>query len=100
MNRATALLESQFTEDSFKKSTADAFQELMLSMLPQDKDEQMKKILEYIEPIVKQLSPTWGDKIVEILKQLDASALLSLAKNNEELKETVKQKEAKLKLKG
>lgn len=96
MNRAAGMLDGQTPEESSKKSPADAFQALipMLSMLPQDK--QKEKILEYIEPIVKQLSPKWSDKIVEILKQLDVSKLLSLAKNNEELESTVKQEEAKL----
>merc|ERR1712226_799925 len=66
----------------------------IIGSLPHEQQKDM--LFGYLGPIIKGLSPKWGDAIIAILKNVDIQKLLSLGKNQKELEETVKDEEKKL----
>ena len=57
---------------------------------------QKELLIDKISPVIKQISPKWGDTIITILKSLDISKLLPLAQNDQELEKKVKNEEERL----
>lgn len=64
-------------------------------MIPQQ-EEKKKQLVDYIAPIVKAMSPKWGDVIVGILRNLELEKLLSITKDEKELEKAVREEEEKL----
>lgn len=67
----------------------------LLGMIPQQ-EEKKAKLVDYIAPIVKAMSPKWGDVIIGILKNLELEKLLSITKDEKELEKVVREEEKKL----
>jgi len=59
-------------------------------------EEKKTDVFDKIAPVVKAISPKWGDAIILVLKNLDLTKLLPLAESEEKLKEKVKEEEIKL----
>ena len=69
----------------------------LLSLLPQEQQKTQKdKVFDAIAPLVKAMSPKWGDVIIGILKNLEFSKLLPLAQDHNELEKVVKEEETRL----
>ncbi|XP_002164949.1 probable serine/threonine-protein kinase DDB_G0286465 [Hydra vulgaris] len=69
----------------------------LLSLLPQEQQKTQKdKVFDAIGPLVKAMSPKWGDVIIGILKNVEFSKLLPLAQDTKELEKVVKEEELKL----
>ena len=66
----------------------------LLGNLPQENQKDM--VFAYLGPIIKGMSPKWGDAIIAILKNIDIPKLLALGKDDKELERTVKEEERKL----
>jgi len=67
----------------------------LLGMIPQA-EEKKATLIDYITPLVKAMSPKWGDVIVGILRNLDLEKLLAATKDEKELEKTVRKEEARL----
>lgn len=63
-------------------------------MIPLDTKKQL--LIDQIAPVIKQLSPKWGEAIISILKSLDISKLVPLFQSDKELEKKVKEEEALL----
>ena len=50
----------------------------------------------YLGPVIKAMSPKWGDAIVAILRAVDVPSLLALGKNQKDLEKKVREEEVKL----
>lgn len=66
----------------------------IIANLPHEQQKDM--LFGYLGPIIKALSPKWGDAIIAILKNVDIPKLLTLGKDEKELEKTVKEEEEKL----
>ena len=67
----------------------------LLGMIPQA-EEKKATLIDYITPLVKAMSPKWGDVIIGILRNLELEKLLAATKNETELEKTVRTEEARL----
>ena len=63
---------------------------------PQQFQQQKNQLIDTLSPLVRQLSPKWSEEIIEVLKQMDISELLELAKCEESLKTKVQEEEIRL----
>jgi len=63
----------------------------VLGVLPQAKKKSI--LMDMVAPIVKVMSPKWGDIIVEILKNMDLEKLLLITQSEKELEKHVREEE-------